>query len=85
MMGPVVGSAIGYLLGFPAWLTLSVVLTSTYIAMGGWAYLLFSLHTHAAVFGPWASVLIVGLIVLIILIGYWINRRGTEQQQKGQD
>jgi uncharacterized membrane protein len=82
MTGPVVGSAIGYLLGFPAWLTLSVVLTGTYIAMGGWAYLLFSLHTHAAVFGPWASVLIVGLIVLIILIGYWINRRGTEQQQK---
>jgi uncharacterized membrane protein len=82
MTGPVVGSAIGYLLGFPAWLTLSVVLTGTYIAMGGWAYLLFSLHTHAAVFGPWASVLIVGLIVLIILIGYWINRRGIEQQQK---
>ena len=32
MTGPVIGSAIGYLLGFSAWLTLSVVLIGTYIA-----------------------------------------------------
>ena len=81
MTGPVVGSAIGYLLGFPAWLTVSVVLAGTYLAIGGWAYLLFSLHTRAAVFGPWAPALIVGLIVLIVLAGYWLNRRGKSQQQ----
>lgn len=85
MTGPVVGSAIGFLLGFPAWLTVSVVLSGTYIAMAGWAYLLFRLHTRAAVFGPWASVLIIGLIVLIILVGYWINRRGINHQQKGSE
>jgi len=83
MTGPVVGSAIGFLLGFPAWLTVSVVLSGTYIAMAGWAYL--RLHTRAAVFGPWASVLIIGLIVLIILVGYWINRRGINHQQKGSE
>ena len=75
MTGPVVGSAIGYLIGFPAWLTVSVVLVGTYIAMAGWAYLLFGLHTHAAVFGPLAPALIVGLIILIFLAGYWLNQR----------
>ena len=82
MTGPVVGSAIGYLLGFPAWLTVSVVLGGTYIAMGGWAYLLFGLHTRAAVFGPWAPVLIVVLIILIVLAGYWLNRRGKSNNQR---
>jgi len=76
MTGPVVGSAIGYLLGFPAWLTLSVVLVSTYIAMGGWAYLLFDLYTRASVFGTWAPMVIIVLILLMILAGYRLNRRG---------
>ena len=79
MTGPVVGSAIGYLLGFPAWLTLSVVLAGTYIAMGGWAYLLFGLHTRAAVFGPWAPAMIVGLIILMIVAGYWLNRHEKKE------
>jgi uncharacterized membrane protein len=75
MTGPVVGSAIGYLLGFPAWLTLSIVLAGTFMTMVGWAYLLFGLYTSAAVIGPWAPVLIVGLIILIILAVYWLNWR----------
>ena len=79
MTGPVVGSAIGYLLGFPAWLTVTVVLAGTYIAMGGWAYLLFGLQTRAAVFGPWAPALIVGLIILMIVAGYWLNRHGKNE------
>ena len=78
MTGPVVGSAIGYLLGFPAWLTLSVVLTGTYIAMAGWAYLMFDLHSRAAVFAPWAPALVVGLLILAVLAGYWLNRRGKK-------
>lgn len=81
MTGPVVGSAIGYLLGFPAWLTVSVVLIGTYIAMGGWAYLLFGLNTRAATIGPWASVLLVGLIILVVLGGYWLSRRREDNQQ----
>ncbi len=80
MTGPVVGSAIGYLLGFPAWLTVSVVLIGTYIAMGGWAYLLFGLNTRAAAIGPWASVLLVGVIILIVLGGYWLSRRRENKQ-----
>ncbi len=75
MTGPVVGAAIGYLLRFPAWLTLSIVLAGTYIAMVAWAWALFGLYTHAAVFGPWAPALIVGSFILIVLAGYWIRRR----------
>jgi uncharacterized membrane protein len=75
MTGPLVGSAIGYLLGFPAWLTLTVVIAGNFFTMAGWAYLLFGLYTRAAVFGPWAPVLIIGLIILFILAGYQLNRR----------
>jgi uncharacterized membrane protein len=75
MTGPVVGAAIGYLLRFPATLTLSIVLAGTYIAMVAWAWALFGLHTHATALGPWAPALIVGIFVLIVLTGYWLHRR----------
>ena len=81
MTGPVVGSAIGYLLGFPAWLTISVVLSGTYLAMGGWAYLMFGIHSRAAMFGPWAPALVVILIILFVLAGYWLNRHGKHLQE----
>jgi uncharacterized membrane protein len=74
MTGPVVGSAIGYLLGFPAWLTLLVVLAGTYVAMATWAYVLFGIYSHAASFGPWAPILIIGLIILMIVASSWLNR-----------
>ena len=75
MTGPVVGSAIGYLLGLPAWVTLTVVLTGTFVAMGGWAYLLFGLYTRATVFAPWAPILIIGLIILVIIAVYLLDQR----------
>jgi len=84
MTGPVVGSAIGYLLGFPAWLTVSVVLAGTYIAIGGWAYIMFSLYNRAAAFGPWAPALMIGLIILLVLAGYWLNRHGKDPQQPNE-
>lgn len=75
MTGPVVGSAIGYLLGFPAWLTLSVVLIGTYIAMAGWAYVMFGINTQAAIFGPWAPALIIGLLIAFVVAGHLLSRR----------
>jgi len=82
MTGPVVGSVIGYLLGFPAWLTLSVVLAGTLMTLLSWAYLLHGLYTRAAIFGPWASALIIGLIILVIAVFYLIERRGKNKRQK---
>jgi len=76
MTGPVVGSAIGYLLGFSSWLTVSVVLGSTYLAIVAWSYLLFDLYAQAIRFATWAPVVIVGIIILNIAAGYWLNRRG---------
>lgn len=80
MTGPVVGCAIGYLIGFPTWLTLLVVLVGTYIAIAGWAYLLFDLYTYTAAFGSWAAVLIIGIVIVIIFAGYRLNRRGKKHQ-----
>jgi uncharacterized membrane protein len=76
MTGPVVGCAIGYLIGFPSWLTLTVVLIGTYIAIAGWAMLLFDLHTHAAGLSAWAPILIIGMAIVLSLAGYFLNRRG---------
>jgi Sec-independent protein secretion pathway component TatC len=78
MTGPVVGSAIGYLLGFPAWLTILVVLAGTYTAIAAWAYLLFDIYTRAAAFGPWAPILIIVLIILMIVASKWLNRYGKK-------
>ncbi|HEY8887308.1 MAG TPA: small multi-drug export protein [Gallionella sp.] len=82
MTGPVLGSAIGYLLGFPAWLTLSVVLAGAYITIVGWAYLLFGLYIRAAVFGSWAPLLIIGLVILVIIAVYWFNLRSKNHKPK---
>lgn len=82
MTGPVVGSVIGYLLGFPAWLTLTVVIAGTFMTLLGWAYLLSGLYTRAAVFGPWASVIIIGLIILVIIATYLLNWRGKKHKSK---
>jgi uncharacterized membrane protein len=82
MTGPVVGSAIGYLLGFPAWLTLTVVIAGTFMTLLCWAWLLFGIFTRAAVFGPWASILIIVLIILVILAAYLLDRRGRNRKPK---
>lgn len=82
MTGPVVGSAVGYLLGFPAWLTLLAVLTGTYAAMVAWAYLLFDIYNRAAAFAPWAPIVIVVLILVIITASNWLNRHGKKHTPK---
>lgn len=82
MTGPVVGSAIGYFLGFPAWLTVSVVLGSTYLAIAAWSYLLFDLYAQAMQFATWAPAIIIGIIVLNVAAGYWLNRRGKRLNKK---
>ena len=75
MTGPVLGSAVGYLLGFPAALTLSVVLAGSYVTIVGWAYLLSDFYIRAAVFGSWAPILIIGMIILVTLAVYLLDRR----------
>lgn len=84
MTGPVVGSVIGYLLGFPAWLTLTVVIIGTFMTLLGWAYLLSSLYTHAAIFGPWASFIIIGMLMLVISVVYLLDKRVKKRKAKAK-
>jgi len=80
MTGPVVGSAIGYLLHLPAWLNFTAVLTGTFIAMIGWGWLLFGIQQRAAAMAPWAPALIVIIIFAVIVIGYLLNRRRSNNK-----
>jgi uncharacterized membrane protein len=78
MSGPVIGSAIGYLLGFSARLTLAVVLLGTYLAMLGWAYIMSDLQHRAAELGPWAPSLVIAILLMLAVAGLWLNRRGQK-------
>jgi uncharacterized membrane protein len=82
MTGPVVGSAIGYLLGFSPVLTVSVVLGSTFLAIAAWSYFLFDLYAQAMQFATWAPAVIIGIIILNVAAGYWLNRRGRRWNKK---
>jgi len=74
MTGPVVGSALGYLLRFPAWLTMVSVLSGTYIAMVAWAIFLFDLQKRAAVLGSSAPVIIIMIFLAIAVVSYFLQR-----------
>jgi hypothetical protein len=34
------------------------------------------LQSQAAIFGPWAPALVVAVLIVFVLAGYWLNRRG---------
>jgi uncharacterized membrane protein len=74
MTGPVVGSALGYLLRFPAWLTLVSVLSGTYIAMVAWALFLFDLQKRAKAMGSSAPVVIILIFLAIAVVSYFLQK-----------
>ncbi|MHC5088143.1 MAG: small multi-drug export protein [Planctomycetota bacterium] len=67
MTGPVVGCMIGYLLGMRIWVNLITVLTGTYIAILGWAYLLSELHQQTLSYSSYAIVIIAAIAAAAIL------------------
>jgi len=69
MTGPVVGSMVGYLMGFSHRRTLAVVLAGTLVAIACWAWFLETLKNWALQIHPQASWLIVGLAVLLVAAG----------------
>lgn len=70
MTGPVVGCAVGYLLGLTPWKNLTIVLSSTCLAIIGWAILLRKIHDKVAEFSPYASIALVIVIILIVSVIY---------------
>jgi len=84
MTGPLVGSVIGFMLGLRSWVTLTVVLTGTYLAIAGWAILLRKVHERVAAYSPYAPLTVV-VILIIILVGVyvlWSTRRKHDSSKR---
>ena len=73
MTGPMVGCAIGYLLGLSPWKNLTIVLSSTCLAVFCWALLLREVHDRVAEYGPYASIALVIIIILIVFGIYFLR------------
>ena len=80
MTGPVVGCMIGYLLGMRIWVNLITVLTGTYIAILGWAYLLSELHQQTLSYSSYAIVIIAAIAAAAILT--WTLRQHYRKSSK---
>ena len=68
MTGPVVGSFVGYLIGFSHKLTLAIVLSSTFIAIMLWIYLIKNFEAQLLAY---SDILMIGLFVAIAVLLLW--------------
>lgn len=75
MTGPVVGAVIGFLIGLRPLVNITVVLVSTYIAIGIWALLLNELSDWAATVNELAPYALVLAIVLLVVVMHLLHRR----------
>ena len=82
MTGPVVGTAIGFLLGLRIWLNMTVVLAGTYMAIVGWAFLLRQFHKQVASYSSYAAMVLMALLVFIIIVGHLLYRTFHENKNK---
>ena len=74
MTGPVVGSIIGFLLGFSTPVTIFVVIAGTCAAVFCWAIFVHAIHDKVAVYGPYATFILVLILIVIVLIGHFLHR-----------
>lgn len=83
MTGPVVGCVIGYLIGIRMWLTLTIVLSGTYLATVCWAVFLRELHEYVAVFNPYVPFMLLIIIILIVVVCRFLyNAKHKENTRK---
>jgi len=68
MTGPVVGSFVGYMMGFSHTKTLSTILTATLLAVTLWVYLIGHFKTLLVTYSHWVSM---GFLVAAIGMGVW--------------
>jgi uncharacterized membrane protein len=82
MTGPVVGAIIGFLIGLRPWVNVSVVLISTYIAIGIWALLLNELSAWAETVNEFAPYILVLAVVLIAAATRFLQRRRSRVSRR---
>lgn len=80
MTGPVVGSVIGFMLGLRIWLNMTIVLAGTCVAVFGWAFFLRQFHDKVASYSPYAAMVIMAILVIIIIIGNLLHRTLHERK-----
>lgn len=82
MTGPVVGSAIGFMMGLRARLTLPIVLAGTYVAIFTWAVFMRYFHARAAAYSAYAPMILVAVLILIVVAANWLQRTAQNNRNK---
>ncbi|NCA69488.1 MAG: hypothetical protein EOM91_05150 [Sphingobacteriia bacterium] len=73
MTGPVVGCAIGILLGLGMRVTLSVVLAGTYVAMVVWGLAMQHLHDQVSRFSSFGPLAVLAVLAVAVAVAYWLR------------
>ena len=73
MTGPIVGCAIGFLLDLRPWFNLTAVLLGTYLAITCWAIFLREIIDLVAGYSPFAPIILVAIVILIVVLGYVLH------------
>jgi uncharacterized membrane protein len=81
MTGPVVGCMIGYLLGLRVWVNIMTVLTGTYVAILGWAFLLRKLHEKTISYSSYAIV-ITAVLIAAVMTGWSFRHRFNNRHKR---
>jgi uncharacterized membrane protein len=85
MTGAMVGSVIGFLLGMPTWLNMTVVLASTYGAIFSWAFFMHHFQRWAAAFNTYAPMILVVALILVVTAGHFLQRTLHDRKNKMQE
>lgn len=80
MTGPVVGCMIGYLLGLRVRINIPTVLTGTYAAILGWAFLLKHLHRKMMSYSAYTLIILATLAIIAALV--WILKKNIGDNRK---
>ena len=79
MTGPVVGSFVGFLIGFRHRVTLAIVLSSTFIAIIIWIYLIKNFEEELVAY---SDRLMVGVLIAIAVLFLWYLLKKVFRQKK---
>ena len=82
MTGPIVGCAIGVLLGLSMRSTLAVVLAGTYVAILGWVLVMKELHEQAARISVLGPLVLFAVLAVLVVGGYLLRRRVSARARK---